>query len=82
MWRVRRRARQDEPTVLVQVDPGEQLGQMNVEILGDRARHVTLEQEDKSETRDEERGQDRDDAAGRESEPQRSPVHAARSGTV
>ena len=64
----------------IDIDAGKQLLKMDVEALGERARDVTLEQQDQAGAGDHEREQDRDDAAGHQPQPQRIPSHAGISG--
>jgi hypothetical protein len=66
----------DEPAIRIHVNAGDHLFQLNVEILGDGAGDVTLEQKDKSEAGGSQRDQDSDDAAGNQTKPQRLPCHA------
>ena len=78
--RIGRRPRNHKMPLRIDVDAGKQLLEMDVEILGERAGDVTLEQQDQAGAGDDEREQDRDDPAGDEPQPQRIPSHPGTSG--
>ena len=72
----------DQIALRIDIDAGEQLLEMNVEIVGHGAGDVTLEQQDQPGAGNRQRHQDRDDPAGDQPQPQRSQSHAGVSGTM
>ena len=79
--RIRGRSGHDEPTLRIDVDAGEQLPEMDVEVVRKAARDMALEQHGETCAGDRERQQDRHDPAGDQPQPQRGPAHAEGSGT-
>ncbi|UEM13775.1 hypothetical protein J4G43_005590 [Bradyrhizobium barranii subsp. barranii] len=53
---------------------------MDVQILSEGARNMAFEEDNERAAGDPKRDQDRDDAAGDKSQPERMPVHAGSSG--
>ena len=80
--RIGRRPRHDQVAILIDVDAGDQLLEMHVEIVGHGAGDVALEQQDQPGAGNRQRHQDRDDPAGDKPQPQRSQSHAGVSGTM
>ena len=78
--RISGRADDDEPTFRVDVNSGDQLLQMNIEVIRDRARDMTLEKDREAYAGDGQRGHNRHDAPRDESKPKRVPPHSGGSG--
>ena len=80
--RIGRRPAHHQIALRIDIDAGEQLIEMNVEITSDGAGDVSLEQQDQRGASNRQRHQDRNDAAGDQPKPQRTPFHAGFSGTM
>jgi hypothetical protein len=76
------RADDDEPTLCVDVDASDQLLQMNIEVIRDRARDMTLEKNREAYAGDGQRGHNRQDPTCDESKPKRALPHAGGAGIM
>ena len=79
--RIGRRPRHHDPAGGIDVDPGQKLLEMDVEVLGNRARDMALEQQRQGDAGQGQRDREGRRAAGHEPQPERVPRHPTWSGT-
>ena len=79
--RVGRRPRHDNPARRIDLDPGQKLLEMDIQILGNCASDVTLEQQRQGYPGQGQRDDKSRRAAGHEPQPERIPGHPTWSGT-
>ena len=66
----------------VDIDSGDQLLEIDVEVIANGARDMALEQHDQTGAGNGQRNQDRDDTAGDQAQPKRARAHTGGSGTM